>query len=49
MIFSVMCGSIIFSNVLAMGDNSAMGLYDWLFCGSLPGLASGIMLASFHV
>ena len=47
--FDVLCGRIIFSSDFAMGDRRAMGRYDELFWGSLPGLARGIMLANFQV
>ena len=43
----VMCGSIIFSNVLAIGERSAMGLYDVPIEVSLFGF--GIILACFQM
>ena len=45
----VMCGGMIFSSVFAMGENSAMGLYDVPRVVSLPGLGIGLILANFHV
>ena len=45
----VMCGRIIFSSVLAIGDRSAMGLYDVPIDVSLCGLGIGIILASFQM
>ena len=45
----VMCGSIIFSNVLAIGERSAMGLYDVPIEVSLFGFGIGIILACFQM
>ena len=44
----VMCGSITFSSVFAMGDRSAIGRYDVPIEVSLFGLGMGIILAVFH-
>lgn len=44
-----MCGKMIFSSVLAIGDNSEMGLYEEDIVWSLFGFGMGIILASFHV
>lgn len=48
-----MCGvmrvRIIFSRVLAMGERREMGLYDVLHEVSFWDLATGMMLAVFHV
>ena len=46
----VMCDRMIFfSSVFAMGESSAMGLYDVPWVVSLPCLGIGIILATFHV
>ena len=45
----VMCGRSIFSSVLAMGDKSAMGLYDVPCVLSLLGFGIGIVFAVFHI
>jgi len=45
---SVMCGRIIFSSVFAIGESSAIGLYDVPIVGSLLGLSMGIVLAVFQ-
>ena len=37
-----------FSSVFAMGESSAMGLYNVPRVVSLPGLGIGIILAIFH-
>ena len=42
-------GSVIFSSVLAMGDKSAIGLYEETDDGSLPDLWIGIILTVFQV
>ena len=47
--FSVMYGRIIFSNVLAIGESSAMGLYEVAIDVSLLGFAMGITLACFQM
>ena len=48
-ILLVMCGSMSFSSVLAIGERSAMGLYDVPIEVSLCGLGMGMTLASFQV
>lgn len=45
----VMCGRMIFSSVLAMGERSAMGLYEEPIAESFPGLGMGMIFASFHM
>ena len=45
----VMCGSMIFSSVLAMGERSDMGLLEVPIAGSLCCLGIGIVFAVFHV
>ena len=44
-----MYGSSIFSIVLAIGDNSDIGLYDAPRFGSLFGFGIGIIFANFHI
>jgi len=46
---SVMYGSIVFSSVFAIGDSSAIGLYDVPSEWSLFGLGMGIILATFQM
>ena len=45
----VMCGRMIFSKVLAIGDRRAIGLYDVPSLGSLFGLGMGMIFASFQM
>ena len=45
-IFSVMCGRMIFSSVFAIGDRSAMGRYELPIDVSLFGLGMGITVDS---
>ena len=46
---AVMYGSMTFSRVLAIGDNSAIGLYEVPNDGFLFGLGMGIILAFFQL
>ena len=48
-IFSVMCGRMIFSSVFAIGDRSAMGRYELPIDVSLLGLGMGIVFACFQM
>ena len=45
----VMCGRSIFSSVFAIGERSAMGLYDVPCVLSLLGFGMGIVFAVFHI
>ena len=45
----VICGSMIFSSVLPIGESSAMGLYEVPIEVSLFGLGMGMTLACFQV
>ena len=47
--FPVMCGRMIFSSVLAMGESNAMGLYDVPIELSLFGFGIGITFACFQM
>lgn len=46
--FCVICGSIIFSSVLAIGESRAIGLYVVPMDGSLLGFGMGIIFAVFQ-
>ena len=47
--FCVMCGRIIFSSILAIGESREMGLYEVPWFGSLFGFGIGMILAVFHI
>ena len=46
---SVICGRIIFSMILAIGESREMGLYEFPIPGSLLGFGIGMIFASFQI
>ena len=46
---SVMCGRIIFSMILVIGESREMGLWEVSIPGSLLGFGIGMIFASFQI